>query len=246
MEDYANKIYSAWREKRLMEKEGLLLSADQAYEIQNRIRIMKGMSVMGYKISMTNKETQSWFNASEPRYGILSEEHFISGKLNLSDMNSPLIEVELAFVAKEDIDPDKKINEIMAGFEIAPAFEIPDSRYSDWFPKISLTELTIDNAVAGKVCIGERIGIKDASSLRAIASTLYFNGEVIDRGLASEVLGDPINAIEWIVGKLCIRNETIKKGMAILSGSIMKPSQLKTGVYLADFEGVGKITISVL
>ncbi len=246
MEDYANKLYSAWNEKKLLEKEGLTLPIDDAYEIQNRIRILKGMQVKGYKISMTNDETQSWFNSPEPAYGILSEEHFVSDKLNLSDMNSPLIEVELAFIATEDIDPEESINESIDKFDIAPALEIPDSRYLDWFPKISLTELVIDNAVAGKVCIGESVKIKDASSLQKIHSTLYFNGDIIDSGVASEVLGNPANAIEWIVKKLSVHNKTIKKGMVILSGSIMKPSRLKRGSYVADFEGIGSIAIDIL
>lgn len=246
MEDYAKKIYSAWREKRLLQKERLVLPIDDAYAIQAEIFAMKGVPAKGYKISMTNEETQSWFNAPEPSYGILSDEHFNWGDLKLSDMNEPLIEVELAFIATEDIDPGMDICEIIKNFDIAPALEIPDSRYKDWFPKISLAELVMDNAVAGKVCIGERAAIKDFESLGKIHSILYFNGERVDCGVASEVLGDPLNAIAWIVAKLSARKKTIKKGMVILSGSIMKPGELKTGEYVADFGEVGKISVNVI
>ena len=38
--------------------------------------------------------------------------------------------------------------------QVAPGIEVPDSRFDDWFPKISLGQVVADSAVAGRIVTG--------------------------------------------------------------------------------------------
>src|SRR5699024_12498777 len=75
--------------------------------------------------------------------------------IELSNYNIPLAELELVFRVNEDISIEDGVKDILKKCTVAPAVEIPDGRYDDWFPNISKYEVVANCAVAGAIVIGE-------------------------------------------------------------------------------------------
>lgn len=218
-------------------------TVETAYEIQTEILKMQDKSVKGYKISMTSAETQGLFDSSEPVYGPFTESQVIT-EMSLADYNIPLAELELVFHVNETLTAKDDAESILKKCTVAPALELPDARYYDWFPNISKYEVVADCAVAGAVVIGEA---KTASydELDNITGTLLFNGEKIKQGQSSEVMGHPVNAMKWLIEKLDSQGRQLEAGQFVSSGTFILPVKLETGKYEGIFEGLGHVEIVI-
>ena len=221
-----------------------------AYSIQERVLSKKAAlnkdSHIGYKISLTSAETQKMFSSETPLYGAFTATNVVEESIELDKMISPLIELELVFIVKEELSTEDSLESILQKTLVAPGLEIPDSRFSDWFPKISLYQVIADSAVAGKVVIGKRTAQPSFNQLTNIKGTLKFNGEIIASGNSEEVLGNPVNAVKWLVDELASHGQTLKKGAIISSGTFILPKVLQKGKYEAEFKGIGEVVLNVV
>ncbi|MBM7692778.1 2-keto-4-pentenoate hydratase [Peribacillus deserti] len=202
--------------------------------------------IAGYKISLTNKGLQTVFQTDEPVYGTLTDETLVKeGVLSRSDFFDPLLEAELMFIVTEDISPFADPVEIIEKTMIAPGLEIPDSRIKNWYPKISIGELIMDNAVTGKVIAGRPIKVNSGTILDNISVTLYHNGEPAAEGKSSFVLENPLNAVLWLNNSLSSQGKSLQKGMIISSGTFISPIPLVIGTYRAVFDVYGEVELEV-
>lgn len=241
----AEKLYDA-RLKGINLRPGQDIETDTveaAYKIQGEILNMQNEAVKGYKISMTSPETQALFDSSEPVFGPFTERQSIS-ELSLADYNIPFAELELVFYVNERLTIEDDAESILSKCTVAPALELPDGRYHDWFPNISKYEVVADCAVAGAIVIGEARSA-DYAELDNITGTLLFNGEEIKRGQSSEVMGHPVNAMHWLIEKLHSQGKQLEAGQFVSSGTFILPVKLEIGKYEGIFEGFGNIDIEI-
>ncbi len=248
--NYSQSIFEAYKDNKSLNKENFPfgINLDEAYFIQHSFTKLKGMNneyLKGYKISMTSPETQGWFNANEPLYGQMTDTQKVSTVSLSRDTTEPLIELELVFIVTGPINAESTILEITNNTKIAPGLEIPDSRFVDWFPKITKEHICADAAVSGKICFGDA-KIYDYSMIDNIKGKLLLNGELIDEGSSSVVMGHPINALCWLIKKLESHNLRLEEGMFVTAGTLVLPKRLEKGLYEGIFENVGKISLKVL
>lgn len=218
-------------------------TVEEAYNIQTEILNMQNESVKGYKISMTSPETQALFDSNEPVYGPFTASQVIT-EMSLADYNSPLAELELVFYVNEALSAADDEESILKKCTVAPALELPDGRYNDWFPNISKYEVVGDCAVAGAVVIGEAKAAR-YDKLDNITGKLLFNGEEIKRGQSSEVMGHPVKAVKWLIEKLSSQGKQLEAGQFVSSGTFILPVKLEAGKYEGIFEGFGNVEIEV-
>lgn len=226
-------------------------SAKELYEVQEAFihekRKEQGGSVSGYKIGLTNIDLQKAMKADAPLYGMILNQDIVATKnISLKEFFSPRIEAELIFITKKDISLDADIDEIIEKTSIAPGIELPDSRLQNWFANISVSQLIIDNAVSGKVVIGEPRRIDKSFKLDDIGVTLFHNDEQIAKGQSSFVLNNPLNAVVWLQQKLASEGKVIKKGTIISSGTFIQPLPLEIGTYRAVFDHFGEVTVEII
>lgn len=241
----AQKLYDA-RLKGINLKPGQDIETDTVeagYELQTKILKMQKKPAKGYKISMTSPETQALFDSSEPVYGPFTESQVIT-ELSLADYNIPLVELELVFFVNELLSVEDDAESILEKCTVAPALELPDGRYDDWFPNISKYEVVADCAVAGAIAIGEARSMS-YDTLDNMTGTLLLDGKEIKRGQSSEVMGHPVNAVKWLIEKLDRQDKQLETGQFISSGTFILPVKLETGKYTGTFEGLGNIEIEV-
>lgn len=224
------------------------LSLDEAYRIQHAFTAAKidhSEHLAGYKISMTSPETQGWFGACEPIYGQLTSGQLAKGSVSYRHLNEPLIELELVFVTSERLDGDSTLEEILCATQAAPGLEIPCSRFSDWFPKITKEQICADGTVGGKLVVGEA---RDYTydGLLSMRGRLLKDGDPLDEGPAIEVMGHPVNALQWLLGKLSQHGLALQPGMFVSTGTFILPKPLEKATYTGDFDGLGAVTIAVV
>lgn len=230
--------------------EGLDFKLETGYTVQEMVTERKiretGERIRGYKISLTSTETQGWFGADEPAFGTLTDSNISNGTIHMSKMSEPLIETELMFHITEDIPHSASNEDLLEKVFIAAGIEVPDSRFSNWFPKLSLGTITADNAVAGKIVTAAEGKKLSYEALGNIDLKLYLDGKEIAQGHSSEVLGNPLEALKWLVGILGKRGKYLEKGMVVSSGTLVLPLPLQRGIYRASYGLVGDVSLDVL
>ncbi len=252
IEEIVTKIYQARETKTPIEfiRNDYTLDENTAYAVQDelmkRIQEVHNEEIIGYKISMTSKETQAIANTHEPAYGTLLTSNIIKSGDNilLSNLFAPLIEPELVFILTEDLSPTATEEEILNKSKIAAGLEIPDSRYMDWFPNFSLADLLSDDTATGLVVVSEGITPPSFDELANIKMELFHNGEKVSEGISSAVLDNPVSAVAWLVRKLASHNKTLKKGMMISSGTFISPLPVQSGHYEVSYSSIGKLEVS--
>ncbi|MDQ0159706.1 2-keto-4-pentenoate hydratase [Alkalibacillus salilacus] len=224
-------------------------SLEQAYQLQRQVveeEDKLGNPLAGYKISLTSGETQDLFGANEPLYGALLQDSIANNVVEINAFNEPLIEVELMFLIDRQIDPDDDETTILEKTRIAPGIEIPDSRYEDWFPKLALNQIVMDRAVAGKVVVGEAQEGLTKAELNDLTVHVSLDQQLLVTGNSNDVMGNPLNAVKWLIDALARNNQRLEAGMVVSSGTFMLPKPLEKGLYQADFERIGQVQVEVV
>ncbi|WP_125711983.1 2-keto-4-pentenoate hydratase [Companilactobacillus kedongensis] len=251
---FAKALFEAWKSQKPLTESDWSNSApddNAAYRVQDQLMKLKDGPVGGYKVSLTSKQTQDMFDSDEPLYGAQLADHFLKAptSVNLSDLMEPLVEVELAFRAKEDLSSDDSLEDLLNKTTVAPALEVPDSRFKDWFPSLSKYMVMSDAAVGGVVVYGEEFDtklFKDVATLENVSCTLSHDGKELKSGKSSEVLGNPLKSLKWLVDKLATQGKTLKKDQRVSSGTFVLPPSLTKGNWQAKFDnGLGVVSLDV-
>ncbi|WP_018664958.1 2-keto-4-pentenoate hydratase [Heyndrickxia acidiproducens] len=248
-EAFLSTLYESYKNVKALNKDIFPagMDLDKAYQVQHAFTAAKKENhetLKGYKISMTSPETQALFDAKEPLYGELTDKQ-VTNHVSLSkDMLNPLVELELVFLVKERLTANASEAEIIQKTQVAPGLEIPDSRFKDWFPKMPKEQVCADGAVGGKVTFGDA---KDYTydDIDDINGQLFFNGQVLDEGKSSVVMGHPLHAVKWLLKKLGEQKRALEPGMFVSSGTFVLPKPPEAGTYSGKFEGIGTVKLTV-
>lgn len=249
--ELAQKLYEAYAMGQPLNWEryqDVGLSQESAYKVQHAFVNRKGEEIKGYKISLTSKQTQDMFHSDSPLYGqaVASAVLHDGADVALDSLNEPLIELELEFTAKEDLSVDDDVEALIAKTSIAPGIEIPDSRFRNWFPNLPLELVISDSAVGGRIVVGHAAPELSASELAEIHTSATLNGREIMSGVSSEVLGNPIESLKWLVARLDREGKKVAKGTTVSTGTFCLPKNLEKGDYVAVFDhGIGSVSVHV-
>lgn len=222
---------------------------EDAYRIAmcvTELKLAAGRAIKGHKIGLTSKAMRSLNNATEPDYGTMFDNWFVpeGSIVEFSRLNRPLVEVELAFVLKHDL-PGPSVNAadvIRATDFILPALEIVDSRFSRRGNR-GVIDSVADAASCGLVVLGGNPRRLDQVDIRRIGASLAKNGDIEETGVASAVMGNPINSVAWLANKLHEFGVTMAAGHVVLSGSFIKAIPFGAGDTLtAVFDQLGEVS----
>ncbi|PIT46263.1 2-keto-4-pentenoate hydratase [Snodgrassella alvi] len=225
---------------------------NNAYQIQHVFTAGKSTPLGGYKISLTNKITQMLFRMDEPLYGQLEHSHILyaPATLSLVQMNEPLIEAELGFIAKTDLSYGISDADLLKHVWVTGCIEIPDSRFAHWFPALNKYLIIADGAVGGYIVCGERIDGHDlqVENLSEIQVELTLDNQTVITGQARAVMDNPLSALQWLLKKLAEHGLSLHTGEVVSSGAFFLTHKLVAGEYNAHFSGAlsQSLTLHVL
>lgn len=223
-----------------------------AYAIAMRVAELKvaaGRTIKGHKVGLTSKAMRSLTGATEPDYGFMFDNWFVheGAKVSRSKMNTPLVEVELAFVLKEPLrGPSINAADVIRATDfVLPALEIVDNRYNGRGKKMLVDSIS-DAAACGFVVLGGRPVRLTDIDIRRVSASLLINGDIMETGSAAAVMGNPINAVAWLANKLSEFGVGMEPGNVILSGSFVKAIPFGAGDSLvALYDQLGEVTLMV-
>jgi 2-keto-4-pentenoate hydratase len=212
-----------------------------------------GGGIIGYKVACTNVTAQRQLHVNAPFCGRLLSAFFfenLSGgpaRVDASKFFMRVVEAEFGFEMARDLPPTstpRSREEIAAAVKgVLPGIEIVDSRFDDW-TTIGAPSLIADNACNAAWVKGRLLTDWQSIDLAAQAVRVTVNGKLLREGNGSDVLGHPLNALEWLVNTLSARGVGLKAGEFVTTG-------VTTEVYLAergdrinaDFGPVGSVDL---
>ena len=188
------------------------VTLEDAYAIQAAwvaLQVESGSVVRGKKIGLTSRAMQQAMKIDEPDYGILFDYMFIpnGGSLMVANHVDPKIEVELAFVLKNDLNGvDVTADDVYdATDHVVAALELIDARsyrvHPDDGVSRTVRDTIADNAANAGIVVGDVKMSIDAvrnGELRWAGAICSRNGVVEETGVAAGVLGDPVEGIVWL------------------------------------------------
>lgn len=206
-----------------------------AYAIQQRFianRVAEGAKVAGYKVGLTSKAMQDFAGTTEPDFSALLDTMFIpeAAEINAADWFDPLVEIEIAFVLKDRLSGPNvtAVDVIRATDFILPAIELVDFRIKRALG-MNFIDTVSDLAAVGAVIVGGNPARLDDVDVRAIEGVLSKNDRDVERGHASAVLGNPVNAVAWLARKLHSFGIAFEPGQLILTGSFVRAVPVGAG-----------------
>ena len=222
-----------------------------AYEIQQinlKRKTKSGTRIVGKKIGLTSLAVQQQLGVDQPDYGsIFAESAYGTHEvIDGSQWIQPKVEAEIAFVLAKDLNQDRHtLADIISATEyVLPAFEIVDSRITDW--KISLLDTVADNASYAAFVLGGRPVPLNQVELSHCGMYIERQGQEVSVGAGINCLGNPLNAAVWLANCMSAMGTPLKAGDILLSGALGPMVELGRNESLtAHIEGLGSVTLII-
>lgn len=248
-------LCSAWRQGRLVAE----LPADlrpatraEGYAIQAQTRMNWGSPLFGWKIAATSVNGQRHIGVDGPLAGPIFTDRVLpdGGTVPAGPNSMAVAEVEFAFRMGQDIAPRAEAftsDEVLASVAtLHPAIEVPDSRYDD-FVTVGAPHLIADLACAHYFVLGPAV-VADWRALDLSAHTVLggVHGKIEREGIGSNVLGDPVIALTWLVNELSGLGIALRKGEVVTTGTCLLPMPIAPGDRVSgDFGALGAISVRI-
>ena len=206
-----------------------------------RLREARGERVVGRKLGFTNRNLWPQFGVGAPIYGDLfdstcREVSPEGAEFDLSAMLEPKIEPELAFGLARAPEPGMDEAALMGcvGW-VVHGIEVVQSLYPGW--KFQAPDTVAGFTMHGAYLLGPRheLAPGEAASLLDLIGdfhiTILRDGEVMDRGHCSDVLGNPLTALRHLVELLDKDpdNPQLSPGEYVTTGTVTKVFDLAPG-----------------
>ena len=222
------------------------LTLDQAYAIQLALidrRVANGEKHIGWKVGLTAKPIQEQFGFHEPVFGCILESVPSGSTLKAAELIAPGFESELCLRMGAGLSGTVSMDQARAAVAgVHPSLEIIETR-GDLSAQIGLA--MADNAQQKTVVLGGAVPLAD-KSLDQVACMVSINNAVAAEGTGAAVLGNPLNSVVWLAGKLKEFGRAIRPGDIIMSGSFVRQFHLAAGDNVrVDYTGIGAVEVSV-
>jgi 2-keto-4-pentenoate hydratase len=103
-----------------------------------------------------------------------------------------------------------------------------------------------DNGQQRSVVIGAPVPLAPNVDLAEVTARVALNGQDVATGLGSAVLGNPLNSIQWLAGKLGEYGRSMRPGDIVMTGSFVRQFPLHPGdAAMAEFSGIGCVEVGI-
>jgi 2-keto-4-pentenoate hydratase len=231
-------------------------SRHEGYAIQRQLEQRSAAPLFGWKIAATSKAGQTHIAVDGPLAGRLLLERVIAddGEVPFGRNHMRVAEAEFAFRMGRDLPPrigrystDEALDAVAT---LHPSIEIPDSRYND-FTIVGAPQLIADNACAHYFILGSAATVDwrslDLAAHKAVGTLSRSDGTSLQRdGIGANVLGDPRDALAWLVNELSSLGITLRRGESVTTGTCLVPLPIGPGDRVeADFGVLGRVTARI-
>jgi 2-keto-4-pentenoate hydratase len=221
------------------------LTVDQSYAVQLGLierRRAAGERQIGWKVGLTAPAIQQQFGFHEPVFGCVLETKPSGHVFAPGDLISPGFENELCMRLRVDLSGTVSPEEARAAIDVVfPSLEIIETR-GPFTEQIALA--LADNAQQKTVILGSPAALP--ADLAAIEARVSINGQLVTTGTGDAVLGNPLNSIVWLAGKLGAYGRMLKAGEIVMTGSFTRQFPITPGDKIETvFSGLGAVATAM-
>jgi 2-keto-4-pentenoate hydratase len=223
------------------------LTLDDAYRIQLALierRLAAGERHIGWKVGLTAKPIQEQFGFFEPVFGCILQTKPSGHVFGARELIKPGFETELCIRLADRLEGEVSEQQLRDAIDVIhPSFEIIETR-GDFVNQIALA--LADNAQQRSVVFGEPVRLAPDMALDEVEVRVELNCQEVATGHGSAVLGNPLNSIAWLAGKLGQYGQRLRAGDVIMTGSFVRQFPLTAGdVAVAEFSGIGRVEVGI-
>jgi 2-keto-4-pentenoate hydratase len=231
----------------------------EAQLVDDRVAVVNGRPVLGWKIGATSEAAQTILGADGPFagrvYTILGDGAELSADRVLGE---PRIEGEFAFTLGTDLTngsddqpgPSGEVavdraSVIAAIADVRPAIEVVGGRFQDMFD-VPLECLAADAGTNGLLVLGQPVPVEqfDLGSLGSVSATMTVDGRIVGEGVGADVYGGPIEALVWLANHLAARGIPLRAGQVVTTGTATQIADLAPGSSaMAQLDGIGTVSV---
>ena len=227
-------------------------SIQEAYAIQDELtkRYLSANEktlMIGKKIGCTNNAAKIQLNIRESFFGNMFSNNISKSNtiINPSKYFSPFVEPEFSFVMKNELDVSKAPYSPNIVYEsisaVLPSIELVDSRYEDW-TSIGVNNLIAYNAVHAHWVYGGLVEDLNFFNFNNHSVDLFINGKFTEKGNSSNVMGNPINSLTWLINNMALAGKSLPKNYYVSTGTCTKAIPISKGDHIkADFGKLGAV-----
>ena len=226
----------------------------EAYETQTVLHTLLEEAgrgeVVGHKIGCTTPTMQAYLEIPRPAAGgvFATTVQHVDGRVRHADFVRPGVECELAVRLSRELhagDAPFEREEIRAAVgSIMAAIELVDDRYSDWGSLGALPLIADDFFGAGCVLGPEREAWQDEVDLSLVSARMTINGVEVGAGVGSDILGDPLTALMWLVNEMAGYGHSFRQGAFVLLGSLVQTHWVERhDVVVVENDPLGEVTV---
>lgn len=193
---------------------------DEAWRIHRALESHAGGRI-GWKVAATSPRSQAHLGLNEPMAGAFYRGVLIEPGVVIAPTHMRIIEAEFAFRMQGRLDPSDApfdrpavLGHVAA---IHAGLEVPDARLGR-YPNLTPPEMVADFMLTRYYCVGDQLDV-DPGALAGVEVKLWRDDQPEDEGTGADVLGDPVNALFWLVNFLARRQEAIEEGDVITTGA---------------------------
>ena len=224
---------------------------DQGRAVQALWVEVTGDRIAGWKIAATSLAGQQHIGVAGPLAGPVFARHVHAdgASIALAHNRMRVAECEVVFRLGHALLPRAQAysrQEVLAAVQsLHPGIEAPDSRFRQ-FELAGQAQLITDCACTNDMLVGA--GVAPDARIEALPALLV-QARVSDgrtpQGLGRNVLGDPVEALRWLVNELSATGRTLAAGQFVTTGACVAPIPVLPGQRVeADFGWIGRISAS--
>ena len=224
----------------------------EGYAIQALWPGVLGQAVAGWKIAATSVAGQQHIAVSGPIAGpvFAHRVHEDGTRIALDANRMRVAECEIVFRFGRALAPRAsryEREEVLAAVaSLHPGIEVPDSRFLQ-FERAGEAQLIADCACTNDMMVGAPVA-PDAVRVRQLPA-LQVQAFVSDgrrpQGEGRNVLGDPVDALVWLVNELGNAGQTLEVGQFVTTGACVAPIPVVPGQQVeADFGWIGRLRVA--
>lgn len=214
-----------------------------AYRIAAAVRASReaqGEWPVGRKIGFTNRTIWDEYNVHAPIWGWMYADSVydlddLARDFDLSGLAEPRIEPEVVFGLHRSPEPGMDISDLLGCIEwVAPGFEIVQSIFPGWV--FTPADTVAAYGLHGALLLGPRQAVEGRGTewLDALSSfeiDLIRDGEVVDHGRASHMLGGPLFALKHLNDLLASdpSSPSLAAGEMVTTGTLTRALPVAAG-----------------
>jgi 2-keto-4-pentenoate hydratase len=226
---------------------------DDAYRIRREYQRLEEEggrgAVAGYKIALTTPVMQQLCGVHEPCWGaIFKREVYASpARLQARDYCRIAVETEIAMRLGDDVPLGTGRDAVADKVEAcAAAIELIEDLNYD-YKRIDAPALVAGNAWNAGIVLGAVVAGWRGLDLAKLRGECRINGNPIGAGVGGDVMGHPLNALAWLADKLAAAGTPLKRGMVVMTGSIVATQFPKPGDRVEiSIEGLGAAALDLV